>query len=55
MDQAVKNLPEMQEIQEMQILSLGQEELLEESMAISTPVFFPGEFHGQRSLVDYST
>ena len=39
----------------MQVLSLGQEELLEEGMAITTPAFLPGEFHGQRSLVDYIT
>ena len=31
---------------------LGQEDPLEESMA--TPVFLPGEFHGQRSLAGYS-
>ena len=34
------------------VRSLGQEDPLEESMA--TPVFLPGEFHGQRSLVGYS-
>ena len=27
---------------------------LEKEMALVTPVFLPGEFHGQRSLVDYS-
>ena len=35
-----------------QVLSLGQEEPLEKGMA--TPVFMPGKFHGQRSLVSYS-
>ena len=33
-------------MQEMWIWSLGQEEPLEEEMAL-TPVFLPGEFHGQ--------
>ena len=47
----VKNLPAMQE---MWVLSLGQEDPLEKGMA-STPVFLPGEFHGQKSLVGYIT
>ena len=34
-------------------LTLGQEYLLENGM-ICTPVFLPGEFHGQRSLEGYS-
>ena len=34
-------------------LITGQEDLLEEGMA-TPPVFLPGEFHGQRSLVDCS-
>ena len=38
MTQAVKNPPAMQEMQEM----------------AATPVFLPGQFHGQRSLVGYS-
>ena len=46
----VKNLPAVQEIR---IQSLGQEDALEKGMAI-TPVFLPGEFHGQRSLASYS-
>ena len=50
MAQTVKNLPEMQETQ---VQSLGQEEPLEKGMA-TTPVFSPGKFHGQRSLVGYS-
>ena len=47
--QTVKNLPVIQAIQ---VRSLGQENTLEEGM--NTPVFLPGEFHGQRSLVGYS-
>ena len=34
------------------VLSLCQEDPLEKGMA--TPVFLPGEFHGQRSLAGYS-
>ena len=49
MFQIVKNLPAMQETQ---VRSLGQEDPLEKEMA--TPVFLPGEFLGQRSLVGYS-
>ena len=48
--QMVKNLPA---IQETQVRSLGWEDSLEEGMATS-PVFLPGESHGQRSLVGYS-
>ena len=39
--------------QEMQVLSLGWEGPLEEGRQ-PTPVFLPGESHGQRILVDYS-
>ena len=46
---------------ETQIQSLGQEDPLEKGMATqpkilpkNTPVFLPGEFPGQRSLVGYS-
>ena len=39
----------VQEMQETQVLSLGQEDPLEEEMATS-PIFLPGESHGQRSL-----
>ena len=46
----VKNLPAMQETQEAWARFLGQEDHLEKEMA-TTPVFLPGEFHGQRSLV----
>ena len=50
---SVKNLPAMQELQEMWVQSLGWEDPLEERMA-PTLVFLPGESHGQRSLVGYS-
>ena len=40
-------------MQEMWVPSLGPEDLLEKEMA-PTPVFLPGVFHGQRSLVGYS-
>jgi len=42
----VKNSPAMQE---MQVRSLGQEDLLEENWQLA-PVFLPVEPHGQRSL-----
>ena len=42
----VKNLPVMQNIP-------GQEDPLERGMA-THPIFLPGEFHGQRSLLGYS-
>ena len=47
MAQKVKYLPIMQETQ---VQSLGWEDPLGKG----TPVFLPGEFHGQRSLVGYS-
>ena len=37
----------------MRVRSLGQEDPLEEGRQ-PTPVFLPGESHGQRSLVSYS-
>ena len=46
----VKNLPAMQETC---VGSQGQEDPLEKEW-LSTPVFWPGEFYGQRSLVGYS-
>ena len=46
----VKNLLAMQETW---VLSLAEEDPLEKGMQ-PTPVFLPGEFHGQRSLVGYS-
>jgi len=45
----VKNPPA---IQETWVLSLGWEDPLKEGVA--TPLFLPGEFHGQRSLAGYS-
>ena len=49
MAQTVKNPPAMQETQAP---SLNQEDSLEKKWQ-PTPVFLPGEFHGQRSLADY--
>ena len=48
--QRVKCLPAMQETR---VQSLGWEDALEKAMA-PTPVFLPGESHGQRSLVGCS-
>ena len=48
--QRLKRLPTMQETW---VRSLGQEDPLEKEMA-TTPVFLPGESHGQRSLAGYS-
>ena len=45
----VKNLPA---VRETRVQSLDQEDALEEEMPRS-PVFFPGEFHGPRSLAGY--
>ena len=45
----VKHLPAMQETH---VRYFGQEDLLEKEMA-TTPVFLPGEFHEQKSLVGY--
>ena len=36
----------------MGVQSVGWEDPLEEGMA-TAPVFLPGEYHGQRSLVGY--
>ena len=49
--QMVKNLPE---VLENRFRSLGWKDLLEKGMATYTPVFLPGEFHGQRNLAGYS-
>ena len=46
----VKNRPAMQE---MQVRSLGQEDLLEEKWQLD-PIFLPVESQGQRGLVGYS-
>ena len=48
---AVKNPPATHASQEMQVQSLSQKDSLEEE---PTPVFLPGESHGQRSLADYN-
>ena len=48
--QMVKNLPAMRETW---VQSLGQEDPWRSEWQ-PTPVFLPGEIHGQRSLVDYS-
>ena len=40
-------------MQETWVQSLGWEDPLEKEMA-PTPVFLPGESHGQRNLVGYS-
>ena len=45
--QTVKNLPAMWETW---VRSLGWEDPLEKGNTISTPVFWPGEFHGLCSL-----
>ena len=49
-DQTVKNLPAMLETW---VRSLGWGDLLEKEQ-LPTVVFWPGEFHGQRSLEGYS-
>ena len=43
----------MQETQEMWVQSLGRK-IPWRGEWQPTPVFLPGKFHGQRSLVDYS-
>ena len=50
MAEVVKNLPAVQEIQEILVQSLGQEDPLEEEMATQSSML--GKFHGHRSLVD---
>ena len=49
--QTVKNPPAARETQ---VQSLGQEDPLEKGW-LPTSVFLPGEFHGQRSLVGYTS
>ena len=51
MARMVNNLPAMQETW---VQSLGREDPLEKGMA-ATSVFLPGDFHGQGSLVGYSS
>ena len=48
--QSVRNLSATQETW---VQPLGRGDPLEKGMA-TTPVFLPGEFHGQRSLMGYS-
>ena len=50
---AVKNLPARQEPQETRVQSLGQGDPTEREWQ-PTPVFLPGEPHGQRSPAGYS-
>ena len=53
----VKNPPAFHEIQETRVQSLGQEDCLEPTpvfLPTLTPVFLPGETHGERSLAGYS-
>ena len=49
--QTVKNLPALQE---MRVQSLGRGDPLEREW-LPTPVFLPGESHGQRSLAESQT
>ena len=49
----VKTPPSVKETQETQVRFLGWEDPLEKKMA-TTPVFFSGESHGQRSMAGYS-
>ena len=53
MTQRVNNLPAMQETQETQVRSQGQEDPLEQEMATHSSIL-AWETHGQRSLVGYS-
>ena len=48
------NPPEMQEMQEAWVQSLGQEDSLEEGTATHSSIL-AWESHGQRSLVGYSS
>ena len=48
-----KEFPSMQEMQEIQVQSLGQEHPLAEEWK-PIPVCLPGEFYGQKCLVGYS-
>ena len=43
----------MQELQEMRVLSLGQEDPLEEEIVTHSSIL-AGKAHGQRSLAGYS-
>ena len=50
---AVKNPPAVQETQEKWVPSLGLEDPWKRK-CLPTPVFLPGESHGQQNLVGYS-
>ena len=50
---AVMNPPEMQEMQETWVQSLGQEDSLEEGTATHSSIL-AWESHGQRSLMGYN-
>ena len=51
--QGLKNLPAIQEIQEMWVRPLSQKDPLDGEM-VAAPVFLPEKSQGQRSLVGYS-
>ena len=53
MAQRLKNLPAVQETQEIQVLSLGQEDPMEEGTSAHFNIL-TGNPHGQRSLMGYS-
>ena len=53
MVQWVKNLPAIHETQVTQVQSLGQEDPLEEEMAIHSSIL-SWKSHGQKSLAGYS-
>ena len=53
MAQQVKNLPAVQETQERWVQSWVKKISWRRKWQ-PTPVFLPGKFHGQRSLVGYS-
>ena len=50
---AINNLPALQEPQETQVQSLGQEDALEEGMTAQSSIL-AGKSHGQRRLAGYS-
>ena len=49
----VKNLPTLQETQEMWVQSLGREDPQRRKWQL-TPVFLPGKSHGKRNMAGYS-
>ena len=53
MAQSIKNLPAVQETEEIQVQSLGWDDPLEEG-GQPTPEFLPGKSHEQRILAGYS-